>query len=116
MLSQNKIEGKHQEHIKILFWRVFAGSKGCVNRIKIILELKEKPLNTNQISRQLRLDYKVVERHLQVLEKYDLVIKAGDGYGTIYLLSPLVESNLNLLDEVYSKSKNCIDDSPTNSG
>ena len=116
MLSKNKIEGKNQEHVKILFWRVFSGSKGCVNRIKIILELKEKPLNTNQISRQLRLDYKVVERHLQVLEKYDLVIKAGDGYGTIYLLSPLVESNMILLDEVSSKSKNCNEDSPTNSG
>jgi len=114
MLSKKKIEGKNQEQIKILFWRVLAASKGCVNRFKIILELKEKPLNTNQLSRQLRLDYKVVERHLQVLEKYELVIKAGDGYGTIYLLSPLVESNLNLVDEVYSRSKNCDDDSPIN--
>jgi len=100
----------NQKQIKMLFWRVFAGSKGCVNRVKIILELKEKPLNTNQLSVQLRLDYKVVERHLQVLEKYELVIKASDGYGTIYLLSTLVESNLNLFDEVYSKSKNCNDD------
>ena len=114
MLSKNKIEGKDQGHIKILFWRVFSGSKGCVNRVKIILELKEKPLNTNQISRQLQIDYKVVERHLQALEKYGLVIKVGGGYGTIYLLSPLVESNLILLDEISSKSKNCIDDSPIN--
>ena len=114
MLSKKKIESKNQEQIKILFWRAFAGSKGCVNRVKIILELKERPLNTNQLSRQLRLDYKVVERHLQVLEKYELVIKAGDGYGAIYLLSPLVESNLNLFDEVYSKSENCNDDSPIN--
>jgi len=116
MLSKKKIENKNQEKIKILFWRVLAGSKGCINRVKIILELKEQPLNTNQLSLALQLDYKVVERHLQALEKYGLVIKGGDGYGTVYLLSPLVESNLNLFDEVTSKSKNCNDDLLLNLG
>jgi DNA-binding transcriptional ArsR family regulator len=106
MLSKKKIEGKNQKQIKILFWRIFSGSKGGVNRVKIILELKVKPLNTNQLSRQLQLDYKVVERHLQVLEEHELVINGGDGYGALYLLSPLVEFNLNLLDEVSLKSKN----------
>ena len=104
MFSKKKIETQNQEKIKILFWRVLAGSKGCINRVKIILELKEQPLNTNQLSLALQLDYKVVERHLQALEKYGLIIKGGDGYGTVYLLSPLVESNLNLLDEVTYKS------------
>jgi predicted transcriptional regulator len=91
----------------MLLWQVFAGSKGCINRVKIVLQLKEMPFNTNQLSNRLKLDYKIVEHHLDVLYKYDLVTKVGDRYGTTYFLSPLLESNLNLFDEMSDKSTNC---------
>ena len=78
------------------------------------MQLKQTPLNTNQLSEKLGLDYKVVERHLNVLEKYELVIKAGDRYGITYFLSSLVESNLNLFDEVADKSNNCKENSLIN--
>ena len=91
----------------MLLWQVFAGSKGCINRVKIVLQLKEMPFNTNQLSNRLKLDYKIVEHHLDVLYKYDLVTKIGDRYGTTYFLSPLLESNLNLFDEMSDKSPNC---------
>ncbi len=85
----------------------FAGSKGCINRVKIVLQLKKTPLNTNQLSEQLGLDYKVIERHLEILGKHELVTKVGDRYGSTYFLSSLLESNLELFYEVADKSKNC---------
>jgi DNA-binding transcriptional ArsR family regulator len=109
MESKKEIESKDPKQIKMLFWSVFAGSKGCINRVKIVLKLKHTPLNTNQLSELLKLDYKVIERHLEVLEKNNLVTKVGIRYSVTYFLSPLLESNLNLFDEVSVKSKNCKD-------
>jgi len=102
-----EIESVNPQRIKMLLWSIFAGSKGCINRVKIVLQLKKTPLNTNQLSEQLGLDYKVIERHLEVLEKHELVTKVGNRYGSTYFLSSLLESNLKLFDEVASKSKNC---------
>ena len=109
MLSEKEIEPKNPQQIKMLFWSVFAGSKSCINRVKIVLKIKQTPLNTNQLSQVLGLDYKVVERHLQILEDHNLVTKVGNKYGITYFLSPLLESNLNLFDEVADKSENCKD-------
>jgi len=106
-MSSKGIESENPQQIKMLLWSTFAGSKGCINRVKIVSQLKKTPLNTNQLSEQLGLDYKVIERHLEILEKNELVIKVGDRYGSTFFLSSLLESNLNLFDEVANKSKNC---------
>ncbi len=106
MLSKG-IESENPQQIKMLLWSIFAGSKGCINRVKIVLQLKKTPLNTNQLSEQLGLDYKVIERHLEILGKHELVTKVGDRYGSTYFLSSLLESNLELFYEVADKSKNC---------
>ena len=107
MESENGIKSQDEKQLKMLLWSVFAGSKGCINRVKIISKLNGSPHNTNQLSEELGLDYKVVERHLQVLEKNDLVNKVGIRYSVTYFLSPLLESNLKLFDEVAVNSKNC---------
>ncbi len=106
-MSSKGIESENTQQIKMLLWSTFAGSKGCINRFKIVSQLKETPLNTNQISDQLGLDYKVVERHLDILDNNGFVIKVGNGYGKTYFLSTLLESNLNLFYEVADKAKNC---------
>ena len=111
---QPENESQNNKQFKMLLWSVFAGSKGCFNRVKIVLKIKHTPLNTNQLSEQLGLDYKVVERHLDVLEKNNLVSKVVNRYSVTYFLSPLLESNLSLFDEVADKSKNCKDDSQIN--
>lgn len=101
------IEKESEKQIKMIFWSVFAGSKGCINRVKIVFQLKKTPLNTNQLSELLELDYRVVHRHLEILENHNLVEKIGDRYGAIYFLCPILESNMNLFDEMIAKSKNC---------
>ena len=106
-MSSEGIESENPQQIKMLLWSTFAGSKGCINRVKIVSQLKKTPLNANQLSKQLGLDYKVIERHLEILEKHELVTKVGNRYGSTYFLSLLLEHNLNLFDEVADKSKNC---------
>ncbi|HXV66852.1 MAG TPA: winged helix-turn-helix domain-containing protein [Nitrosopumilaceae archaeon] len=106
-MSTSKTQTESTKNIKMLFWSVFAGSKGCLNRVKIVLQLKQTPLNTNKLSVQLGLDYKVVERHLEILEKQNLVERVGYNYGSVYILTTILESNFNLFNEVSGKSKNC---------
>ena len=106
-MTSKGIESENPQQIKMLLWNTFAGSKGCINRVKIVSQLKKMPLNTNQLSKQLGLDYKVIERHLEILEQHEFVTKVGNRYGSTFFLSSLLEHNLNLFDEVADKSKNC---------
>ena len=106
-MASKETESENPQQIKMLLWSTFAGSKGCINRAKIVSQLKKMPLNTNQLAKQLGLDYKVIERHLEILEQHELVTKVGNRYGSTFFLSSLLEHNLNLFDEVADKSKNC---------
>lgn len=91
---------------KFLFWYVFGASRGGSNRIKIISHLKNSPANRNKIAEYLQLDYKGIRHHLEVLEKNNLVTKMGENYGKIFFLSPLLEENMELFDEIVEKINN----------
>lgn len=74
------------------FLYLFAGTQGWSVRINIVLLLKERPSNTNQIASALCLDYKAIQHHLKVLEKNNLVIKQGERYAVVFFVSPYLES------------------------
>jgi len=86
-----------------LLWYLFGGSKGARNRIRIIDILKDRPSNINQLSESLDLDYKGVLHHISVLEKNNLVTKAGEKYGVLYFISDYLQYNLMTYEEVKSK-------------
>jgi DNA-binding transcriptional ArsR family regulator len=88
-----------------LLWFLFVGSKGGLNRMKIIDLIKEKPYNINQLAESLGLDYKAVQHHISVLEKNNLVTKMGEKYGVLYFFSNYLESNIEAFNEVRSKIK-----------
>ena len=88
-----------------LLWFLFAGSKGGLNRMKIIDLIKEKPYNINQLAESLGLDYKAVQHHISVLEKNNLVTRLGEKYGVLYFFSNYLESNIEAFNEVRSKIK-----------
>ena len=90
-------------HAKRLLWFVFAGSRGGLNRLRIISTLKEKPLNTNQLAKELGLDYKAIQHHISVLEKNNLITKEGEKYGVTYFLSTFLEVNMESYDEIAKK-------------
>ncbi len=88
---------------KRLLWFVFAGSRGGLNRLKIISKLKENPLNTNQFAKELGLDYKAIQHHIKVLAKNNLIIKAGEKYGVVFFISTFLEVNMETFEEIEGK-------------
>ena len=88
-----------------LLWYLFAGSKGGVNRIRIIELLKKRPYNINQLAEELGLDYKAIQHHIVVLERNNLVSKMGEKYGILYFISNYLEANMESFNEVRSKIK-----------
>jgi len=86
----------------LLGWLI-AGSRGGATRAKIIETLKETPQNANQLANQLGMDYRTIRHHLKVLEKNRLITTAGEGYGTTYFLSPALEENYVLFEEIVNR-------------
>ena len=88
---------------KRLLWFIFAGSRGGLNRLRIITSLKENPLNTNQLAKELGLDYKAIQHHIKILEKNNLITKMGEKYGVTYFISNYLEVNMETFEEIATK-------------
>ena len=86
-----------------LLWFVFAGSRGGLNRLRIISTLKDKPMNTNQLANELSLDYKAIQHHIHVLEKNNLISKEGEKYGVTFFVSTFLEVNMETFNEIANK-------------
>jgi predicted transcriptional regulator len=86
-----------------LLWFIFLGSRGGLNRKRIISKIRERPLNTNQLSKELGLDYKAIQHHIRVLEKNNLITRVGEKYGSTYFISTFLEANLEAFDEIVAK-------------
>ena|SRR5712692_3862822 len=86
--------------VKRLLWYLFAGTRGGENRMRIIDLLKERPYNMNQLAEALGLDYKAIQHHLRVLERNNLVNKAGEKYGMLYFISNYLEANIDTFSEI----------------
>jgi DNA-binding transcriptional ArsR family regulator len=90
---------------KRILWYIFAGSKGGINRARIIDLLKEHPYNMNQLAEALKLDYKAIQHHISVLEKNNIVSKIGEKYGVLYFISNYLETNIDAFNEIRSHMK-----------
>ena len=90
-------------YAKRLLWFVFAGSKGGLNRIRLISAIRKTPFNANQLAKELGLDYKAIQHHVNVLEKNNLITKVGDKYGAALFISTFLEVNIQTFDEIVTK-------------
>lgn len=90
-------------YAKRLLWFVFAGSKGGLNRMRLISAIRKAPLNANQLAKELGLDYKAIQHHVNVLEKNNLISRVGDKYGVLFFISTFLEVNLETFDEIVIK-------------
>ena len=104
--SVRTIESYAHSEIKKLFWFLFVESRGANSRIRIISVLRNLPRNRYQLSIELDLDYKNIQHHLKILEKYNLVIKTGNRYGLTFCVSSLFDNNEIIFDEIVDKLKN----------
>jgi predicted transcriptional regulator len=89
--------------LKRLLWWLLAGSVGGVNRGRMLEELFQTPHNANELSKVLKLDYKTVRHHIEVLEKNRLVESTGSGYGKVYFPSEMLEENSEIFKEIWGK-------------
>ncbi|TLX93820.1 MAG: winged helix-turn-helix transcriptional regulator [Thaumarchaeota archaeon] len=90
-------------YAKRLLWFVFMGSKGGLNRIRLVSAIRKNPLNANQLAKELDLDYKAIQHHIGVLEKNNLITRIGDKYGVTFFISTFLEVNLDVFDEIVTK-------------
>ena len=86
----------------VLYWLI-ANSLGGFNRGKIIKELFNKPQNANEISKNLKLEYKTVRYHLKVLEENGLIVSVGGGYGKTYFPSDSLKEDKEYFNEIWDK-------------
>ncbi len=86
----------------VLGWLI-AGTRGGPTRAKIIESLRETPQNANQLATLLKMDYKTMRHHLEVMEKNKIITSVGDRYGATYFLSQTMEDNYSLFEEIAHK-------------
>jgi DNA-binding transcriptional ArsR family regulator len=89
--------------LKYLLGWLIAGTRGGPTRAKIIEALKETPQNANQLATMLKMDYKTMRHHLEVLEKNKIITSIGDRYGATYFLSQTMEENYAMFEEIMKK-------------
>lgn len=90
--------------MKRLLWHLIVGTRGGINRARILVLLKERPYNANSLASELALDYKTVTHHLKVLRKNDLVMASEeDEYGTLYFLTPTMLRYWEDFQEIWEK-------------
>ena len=99
------------KHMKELFSSVFTGMGGRYTRLRIICAITEDPINILEISKRLSLDYKTVQHNIEVLEKNNLIVREGTGYGDMFFPSELISSNLPTLYHVIRKVEAKLDKS-----
>jgi predicted transcriptional regulator len=85
---------------KRLLWFLFAGSRGGENRIRIIDLLTKRPYNINQLADALGVDYKLVQHHIAVLERNNMVTRTGEKYAVLYFISNYLEANIEALNQI----------------
>ena len=86
--------------LKYLLGWLIAGTRGGPTRARIITALRDTPQNANQLANLLEMDYRTIRHHLDVLEKNRLITTAGEGYGITYFLSPPMEENYAVFEEI----------------
>ena len=89
--------------MKQILWWLIAGSKGGINRARIILALNKRPYNANQLTQMFNLDYKTVRHPLDVLKKHQVIRSTGEGYGTMYFLSDTMKAKYEDFMEIWKQ-------------
>jgi DNA-binding transcriptional ArsR family regulator len=92
-------------HMEKLLWWLIMGKRGGINRARIIRKLKDRPYNTNQLSKELDLSYKTVRHHIKILEENKIIKPSGDSYSKLYFLEDEVEKNYDIFKEIWEQIK-----------
>ncbi|MDI6724132.1 MAG: winged helix-turn-helix domain-containing protein [Methanobacterium sp.] len=89
---------------KVLWWLIL-GTRGGVNRAKIIKKLNEQPYNAHQLAETLNVNYRTIRHHIKILEDSNIVKSAGEKYGKMYFLSESMGKNYNDFETIWKQVK-----------
>ncbi len=89
--------------LKRVLWHLLGGTRGGPLRIRILVALQDRPLNTNQLAARLAIDYKTAQHHLRVLTENRIVSPTGDGYGAAFLFTRDMEESLAEFEAIARK-------------
>ncbi len=84
---------------------IMLGQQGGLNRIKILELLKQRSYNLNQLANELNLNYRTIKHHVEILLNYDLIKSSGGGYGKVYFISPKLEAEYDMLEDMKKNLK-----------
>lgn len=87
-------------------WWILAGTRGGVRRANIILALRDRPMSASHLQRLSGLDYTTVRYHLDLLMDNDLVVATTQKYGKMYFISPLLEADYHLFEDIWENIVN----------
>jgi len=86
--------------MEAVLWYVLAGTRGGINRVRILRALDERPRNPNQLAEDMDLNYDTVRHHLDVLTENDVLESSGDDYGAVYLPSDTAEAHWDTVESI----------------
>jgi DNA-binding transcriptional ArsR family regulator len=90
-------------NLKRVLWHLLGGTRGGPLRVRVLLLLRERPMNTNQVATALGIDYKTAQHHLRVLAENRLASPTGQGYGAVYLLTKDMEDSMAEFERIAAK-------------
>ncbi|MGZ7048559.1 MAG: ArsR/SmtB family transcription factor [Methanobacterium sp.] len=91
--------------MKKALWWLILGTRGGLNRAKIIKKLNKRPYNAHQLAEELNVNYRTIRHHIKILEDSDVVKSAGEKYGKIYFLSDSMEQNYKDFEIIWKQIK-----------
>lgn len=86
--------------MEAVLWYVLAGTRGGVNRVRILRALDDRPRNANQLAEDMDLNYDTVRHHLDVLTDNDVLQSSGDDYGAVYLPSDTARDHWEIIKAI----------------
>lgn len=87
-----------------ILWLVIAGSRGGVNRGRILRLLSERPYNGHQLSSELDLDYKTIRHHVAILRDHKLITSVGPiRYGSVWTLSKRLRESEAVFRDIWAR-------------
>lgn len=82
-------------------WHILGGTRGGPLRIEILLALRDRPFNTNQLAQLLGRDYKTIQHHLRVLRKNRILDEQGSGqYGSVFFFTKDMEDSMDDFNDI----------------
>jgi predicted transcriptional regulator len=88
-----------------MLWWLILGTRGGLNRAKIIKKLKDQPYNSNQLAEELNVNYRTITHHIKILENSNVVSSFGEKYGKMYFLSDEMKKDYAEFEDVWEQLK-----------